>query len=226
VNDFSLLEEIPDPVQAPPGEPPKPPALSQVAPDRAQVRRRRQGALGLSLTWLVCHLAVFGVRQDLQQLPSPYLAAQVGLPLLLSLASLYVATRPGRFGLGLDWMAVAALAVFGPLAFWVVGVVMPPPHAAAKDLHPWLGALACSDIMLAWMFVPLFAAAIAWRGAFAAAAAWRSALIGAAVGLLSGATINLHCQNTHPFHLVIGHGVPVLLGALVGGLVVKRWMRA
>jgi hypothetical protein len=190
------------------------------------MRRRRSGALMLSLAWLASHLAVFGVRHDLGELSLGYLASQLGAPLLLAIASLYVATRPGRWGLGSPWHWVVLLAVAGPLSFGVLGLVMPPPHALAESAHPWLTALVCSDIMLAWMSVPLFSAAVALRAAFAATPVWRSALVGASVGLLSGVTINLHCPNMQPSHLALGHGVPVVLAALFGAFVVTRWLRA
>jgi hypothetical protein len=230
VNDLSLLDEIPDPAHEPAGQPLRLPALphelTEQAPDRRQIRRRRRNACLLSGGWLLTHLAVFGLRRDLHQLPSGYVLAQVWLPLALALASLYVATRPGRLGLGVNWAVIATLAVLGPLTFWITGLATPMPYAATADTQPWLGALVCSDIMLAWMSAPLFAAAFALRGAFAAAASWRSALVGAGVGLFSGVTINLHCPNVHPFHLAIGHGVPVVLGSLLGAFVVTRWVRS
>lgn len=233
MNDLSLLDEIPDPASEPTAQPLRLPALpalphrlTERAPDRLQMQRRRRNALVLSGGWLLSHLAVFGLRQDLRQLSSTYLLAQVGLPFALASASLYVATRPGRLGLGLSWAVVATLAVLGPVSFWVAGVLTPVPYATTADNQPWLGALVCSDIMLAWMSAPLFAAAFALRGAFAAAAVWRSALVGASVGLLSGVTINLHCSNVHPFHLAVGHGVPVVLGCIIGAFVVTRWVRS
>jgi hypothetical protein len=201
-------------------------ALARSAPDRAQMRRRRRCALVLSLAWLTSHVAVFGLRHDLGQLPLAYLSSQVGAPLLLAFASIYVATRPGRLGLGsrLGW--IAALAIGGPLSFWLIGALVPLPHAAPPEARPWLGALLCSDVMLAWMSAPLFFAAVALRGTFAAATIWRSALVGAAVGLFSGGAINLHCDNILPFHLVVGHGAPVVAAALFGAFVMVRWVRA
>jgi hypothetical protein len=221
--------DIPDPVGATAGESPSLPdlvrRLATDAPDREQTRRRRRAALVLSLGWLGSHLAVFGLRHDLRQLPPAYLASHVGVPLVLALASLYVATRPGRWGLGWPALWVGALALGGPLSFWVLGAITPAPRLSVHDAKPWLGALVCSDLMLVWMSVPLFAAAVALRGAFVTTAVWRSALVGASVGLASGVTINLHCANVEPFHLVLGHGVPIALASLLGAFVVRHWLR-
>jgi len=220
---------VPDPLgPAPEGLPlpPLPPALARAAPDRAQMRRRQRCALVLSLAWLTSHLAVFGVRHDLGQLPLAYLSSQVGAPLLLAFASIYVATRPGPLGLGSGLGWVSAFAIGGPLSFWLIGALVPPPHVAPPETRPWLGALLCSDVMLAWMSAPLFSAAVALRGAFAATTIWRSALVGAAVGLFSGGAINLHCESIDAFHLVVGHGAPVVAASLFGAFVMVRWVRA
>jgi hypothetical protein len=38
--------------------------------------------------------------------------------------------------------------------------------------------------------------------------------------------MNLHCTNVDRMHLAFGHGVPIIVGALVGAFVVARWLRA
>ena len=230
MSDLSFLNEIPDPTTgaappAPPGAtaPPRPPAAS---PTRSMNQRRRAAALGVSLAWLATHLAVYGVRADFQQLPAAYVAAQIALPFAFGAASLLVAVAPGRLGLGLGIGVVAGLALLGPLSFWLLAAAMPPPFAADSARGFWLGSLLCLDITLAWAAAPLLLAALALRRAFPASAGWRSALVGASLGLLSGAAINLHCPNTDPAHLLAGHGVPVVVAALVGAFVVARWARA
>jgi hypothetical protein len=229
LSDLSFLNEIPDPMagaDAPgPGSvvPPRPTAAS---PTRSATRRRRAAALGVSLAWLATHLAVYGIRSDFQQLPLAYVAAQVALPFAFGAASLLVAAAPGRLGLGLGIGIIASLALLGPLSFWLFAAALPPPHDAARGNGFWLGSLVCLDITLAWAAAPLLFAALALRRAFPTGAAWRSALVGSALGLLSGAAINLHCPNVDPAHLVTGHGVPVVVAALVGAFVVARWARA
>jgi len=230
LNDLSFLKDIPDPVSSEGPSPdggdrlrrPRPPA-----PTRSSAERRRAAALGVSLAWLSCHLAVFGIRQDMSQLPVAYLAAQVGLPVLFGAACLVVALVPGKLGLGLDVGVIGSIALIGPLSFWLFALGMPAPHVpAASALGFWLGSLLCFDIALSWAAAPLLLLALSLRRAFAAHATGRSALVGAALGLLSGAVINLHCANVDPWHMAAGHGVPVLVAALLGGLLVVRWTRA
>lgn len=229
MNDLSLLKEIPDPVAGtPPASPVTPPRFSAMAPSavRSRTRRMRRLALGLSVAWVVAHLSIYGLRGDLQHLPPLYLLLQVGLPALLGALSLWLALAPGRLGLGLHVRIISALAVLGPLSFWLLAAGLPAPYADGQPASFWLSALLCMDITLAWAAAPLLLAALALRRAFPSAALWRSALVGAAVGLSCGAAINLHCPSVNPGHLVAGHGVPLALAALLGGLVVSRWARA
>jgi hypothetical protein len=121
--------------------------------------------------------------------------------------------------------AIAALVFLGPLSFSLSALAMPAPRGHAGDAS-LLPVLVCLDITLLWAALPLVAAAVSLRRAFSGGAVWRSALIGAAAGLFSGATMNLHCPNVAPLHMMLGHGVPVIVGGLVGAFIIARWLRA
>jgi hypothetical protein len=230
MSDLSFLNEIPDPV--PPeakdrhgGDPMR--GSRPEAPTRSAVRRRRMAALAASVGWLCAHLTIYGIRQDFAVLPTGYIAAQVVLPVVFAAGCLSVALAPGRLGLGLGIGVVGTMALLAPASYWVLALGMPMPHPpAAGGLGFWLGSLLCLDITLAWAAAPLLLVALSLRRAFAAHATGRSALVGAALGLLSGAAINLHCPNVDPWHLVAGHAVPVALAALLGAFLVVRWTRA
>jgi hypothetical protein len=86
--------------------------------------------------------------------------------------------------------------------------------------------LLCLDLTLAWAAVPLFCAGLTLRRAFPSGARFRGGLVGAACGLFSGATMNLHCPNVDGAHVMLGHGIPVVMAALVGALVLARWSKA
>lgn len=202
------------------------PRFSVPSAPRNQTQRRRLAALGISLGWLCTHLAVYGIRSDFTRLPSEYVALQIVLPALIGAVSLLLAVAPGKLGLGLAASVVTGFAVLGPLTFWLCAALLHTPYPAADNGRFWLGALVCLDITLAWAAAPLLLAALTLRRAFPAAAGWRSGLVGAALGLFSGAAINLHCPNVNQGHMLLGHGIPILVAALVGGLVVARWTRA
>jgi Negative regulator of sigma F len=229
LSDLSFLNEIPDPMSAeakgPPGA--ELPRTRGSAPTRSSAQRRRMAALGVSLAWLCTHLVVFGIRQDFGQLPAAYIAGQVVLPILFGACCLVVALAPGKLGLGVGVGLVSAMALIGPVSFWLLALGMPVPHAAeANNLGFWLGSLLCLDITLSWAAAPLLLLALSLRRAFPAHAARRSALVGAAIGLLSGAAINLHCPNVDPWHMSAGHGLPVAIAALLGAVLVVRGTRA
>jgi Negative regulator of sigma F len=230
LSDLSFLNEIPDPI---------PPEANERAgdrrlrgpqggvPTRNVTERRRGAALGVSLAWLCTHLVVYGVRQDFAQLPAGYIAAQVVLPIVFATCCLIVALAPGKLGLGVGLGLVSTMAWLGPASYWALALGMPMPHPAEPStLGFWLGSLLCLDITLAWAAAPLLLVSLSLRRAFAGRAGGRSALVGAALGLLSGAAINLHCPNVDPWHLLAGHGVPVAVAALLGAFLVVRWTRA
>jgi hypothetical protein len=222
---LARLSEIPDPV-AGRGSAPARPAAHPRSPDRVRTRTRRLLAVALSLGWLTLHLVLFGLRGDLHQLPDAYLGAQVLLPVLLAAGSLAIALASGRLGLGVSLGLVTLFAVLGPASFALVAGGAPVPSAPAPDAGSLAGALVCFNITIFWAAFPMLLAVLTLRGAFPVGAKGRGALVGAAAGLLAGATINLHCANVAPFHMLIGHGIPVAIATVIGAFVVSRWARS
>jgi hypothetical protein len=211
--------DVPDPL-AGAQAPERPLRLAELPPslERAQVRNRRVAAAIGSLAWVALHVAVFGVRRDLGQLPLAYLVGQILLPFGLAVLAFVVALASGKLGLGVRLALVISLAVIGPASFALIAAGAPVPGGVPAGGDSLGGMMLCFDITLAWAAVPLLFAVLTLRGAFAAAAGWRSALVGAGIGLFAGATINLHCSNATPVHMLFGHGLPVVVATLVGAL--------
>ena len=225
-NEVPDFGDIPDPVAAPAsGLPASSPRFDAGAPTRENTRTRRFAALALGIGWVGAQLAVYGFRDDLPALPPSYVAMQVVLPLALAVASLVVATRAGRFGLGVNVGLLMALGLSGPLSFWLMSVAAPLPRVAEAGGDSWVKAFVCLDITLSWAAVPMLCAALALRRAFPSASSWRSALVGSACGLFAGGVMNLHCANIDRFHMLFGHGIPVVVSALVGALLMQRLVR-
>lgn len=223
----ALFGEIPDPCAASSSFGPATSVRAvEDAPARDAVRKRRAAALTGSAAWLLAHLTVYGVRSDFPELPSLYVFAQVLLPFLVAAASLVAALSAGKFGLGLKIGLISGLALLGPLVFCLVALGAPMPHAADAEASSLIGIFVCFDITVAWTAAPLLAAALSLPGAFATGARLRSALVGAAVGLFSGATMNLHCPNVAPLHMFMGHGLPVVVATVLGALVLGYRARA
>jgi hypothetical protein len=186
------------------------------SPDRSLVNKRRTAALVGSVAWVGTHLAVFGIRRDLAELPFLYVAAQVLLPFALAVLALVVALGRGKLGLGVRLSLVTSFAVLGPASFALIAVGSPVPGELPGQVATPIGILLCFDLTFAWAAVPLVLCALTLRGAFAAGTRWRSALVGAGAGLFAGATMNLHCPNLAPLHMLFGHGLPVILATLGG----------
>jgi hypothetical protein len=211
--------DVPDPTSA--AKAPVPPLrLPELAPspERALVRKRRMAALVGSLAWVGTHLVVFGIRQDLAQLSFAYVAAQVLLPFALAVLTLVIALASGKLGLGARLGVVSAFVVLGPASFALIAAGAPVPAEVPAGVATPHNVLLCFDITVAWAAVPLLFGALTLRGAFAAATRWRSALVGAGAGLFAGATMNLHCANAAPLHMLFGHGLPVVVATLAGAV--------
>jgi hypothetical protein len=220
------FSEIPDPSSAPePASPLRLPSLAP-SPERSRVRKQRLAALTGSVAWLLTHLVFYGVRTDFRGLPALYVAAQILLPFCVAVASLLVALSYGKLGLGAKIGLVSGLAVLGPLAFCLVAFGAPVPYVADSEAASLLGILVCFDITVAWAAVPLLCAGLTLPGAFASGVRWRSALVGAAIGLFAGATMNLHCPNVAPLHVLMGHGLPVIVATILGAVVLGYRSRA
>lgn len=224
----ALFGEIPDPGAGASSASSPGPRLSELiaSPARDTVRKRRRAALIGSAAWLLTHLLVYGIRSDFQGLPTPYVAAQILLPFLVAAGSLFAALSYGKLGLGSRIGLITGLALLGPLSFCLVALGAPIPRATDPDESSLFGILVCFDITVAWTAVPLLCAALTLPGAFAAGVGWRSALVGASVGLFAGATMNLHCPNVAPLHVLMGHGMPVIVATLLGALVLSYRTRA
>jgi len=216
--------DVPDPVSAAKG-PVRLPQLEPV-PERTLVRKRRMAALIGSLAWVGTHLAVFGIRRDFAELSFAYVAAQVLLPFALALLALVVALGRGKLGLGLRLGIVSAFAVLGPASFALIAAGLPASGEVPGGVATPINVLLCFDLTVAWAAVPLLFGALTLRGAFAAATRWRSALVGAGAGLFAGATMNLHCPNVAPLHMVFGHGLPVIVATVAGAVLLAARARA
>jgi hypothetical protein len=224
---IARLRVIPEPAGEDAGPLPRPRGPeSGAAPERATVRKRRLIALAGSVAWVGTHLAVYGVRSDFDDLSPLYLLAQVFLPLAFAIVSLMVALAPGRLGLGMRIGLIGALALLGPATFCLIAFAAPLPYVAPDGAAALLGILICFDITVAWAALPLLLAVLSLRGAFASGSRLRSALVGAAAGLFAGATMNLHCPNVSSLHVLLGHGLPVVIAAAAGAVFLARRARA
>lgn len=228
-DDFDLerLADIGDPfaedarAPAPPMDRSRAPLPS---PTRARVRTLRTIALALALVYDVAWLVLRERRADLASTSPWGLALGVAIPLTVAVLALSAAARSGPRGLGVRAGRVAALALGGPVLFAAATVVAARPDAA--DPLFWRHAAGCMAVTAILALGPMALGLWAFRRSFAAAAAWRTAAVGVAAGALAAATMSLACPITTATHVILGHGLVMIVAALIGALVAPALARS
>ncbi len=191
-----------------------PPAGS--SPTRSGVRTRRSIALAAALFCDAAWLVFRERRPDLASASAWSLALGIAIPLGASVLALSAAVRNGPRGLGAPAARVAALAVAAPLLFALATALAAP--ADAGDPRFWRHAAGCMAVTAILALGPVALGLWAFRHAFPAAAGWRTAAVGVAAGALAASTMSLACPITSAAHVILGHGVVMIVTAVVGGL--------
>jgi hypothetical protein len=96
-----------------------------------------------------------------------------------------------------------------------------PPNAGLEPA----ALLGCAVSGLALAAGPIALAAVVARRALPVHAAWRGAILGGLGGLLGSIAIQAHCPVDACAHVVIAHGAPLVLGALLGAAFGSRYGR-
>lgn len=223
--DLSKLGEIPDPLEgAGASAPPAPPTELGASPTRADARRRRGVAAFAAAVWVAGVVVVLGLRGDLGQGGTRTLV-QIVLPGAFGAAVIVTALSAGPAGLGSRTArlvgALAVAATLFPLAAILGSGVL-------LDDHPgMLRAIAtCFALVILLGGVPLLALAYGLRRSFAANAQWRSVLVAAGAGLFGAAALGTHCSTHCGIHMAVGHALPAVVLAFVGGTLLGRVTRA
>ena len=181
------------------------------------------GALGAALLMAL----LLGVRHDLAAAAlQPILWVKLAFAGSLAAASLLVASRLSRPGVGLAW---APWALAAPVvAIWLLAAVVLMRAAANQRAVLFFGDTWNScPLLIALLATPGFVALI-W--AMKGLAPTRLRLAGASAGLLSGAVgtlvYSLHCPETAApfvaFWYLLGISIPTAGGALLGPRLL-RW---
>lgn len=186
-------------------------APSERAPTRATRRAHFAAALIVTLVSTTFVVRYWGFRPDIA-------SVYVVLPLALWIAavgfSLISLLKPDARGLVRNIRVIWAIVLGLPLLFAVSA------GWADKSGEPfpfvWDTAFPC----VKWAGIagigPIVAAILLFRRSFISAPVWRGAAAGAAVGLSAGLTVHSVCPHTDPTHVLVTHGLPILIGALLG----------
>jgi hypothetical protein len=225
--DLNRLADIGDPfaedasAKVRPMDPSRTPEWS---PTRSRMRALRAVALAAALLYDAAWLVLRERRPDLASMSTAGLVLGIAIPLTAAVLALGAAMRSGPRGLGLPAARMAASAIAVPVFFAAATLVAAPPDAG--DPLFWRHAAGCMAVTAILTLGPLALALWAFRRAFAAAAAWRTAAVGLAAGALAAATMSLACPISAASHVILGHGLVMIVAALAGALLAPALARS
>lgn len=211
LGDLSVLADIPDPLRGKTPPLPEAAAPAEAALTRPQRNRRLGIGLAMALLWSVALTWKSGLRPEL----TPSLLLELGLWSVLAAVALGVALYPGQRGVSLRVSLLGAAFIGLPAVFLLTALAW-SVDAPPVPLTPrtWGG---CMSLAVGIGLGPLLVALYLFRRAFVAAAPWRLGLLGAVSGLAGTIGCQAHCPLGHAFsHVSLSHGMPILIGAVVG----------
>jgi hypothetical protein len=217
---FSLddFAAIPDPARGVAARPaPAPPPPADPSPTRAERRRRNLVAAGFGLAWIVFLVWRLGVRGNIGDAG---LLASLGLWTLLATGGLALALRTNARGLPPS-LRVVQIILLALATIYVAGVLVRDAAAPNVPIH-WSNVVGC----LTWAHLlavgPLLVAALIFRRSFLSFPAWRGAVVGAACGLGGAIGIHAHCVVETASHVLVAHGLVIVVSALLGAALGAR----
>jgi hypothetical protein len=150
--------------------------------------------------------------------PLLMLLTTLGTSVIAGVGMYVLYTRPARSMLRRRAGALAVVAALSVVAFvaWRYGVSL-AYHSAQR--WPARAGFRCLGLGLLTGALPLFAALVAWRRTDPLSPAATGAAFGAGAGLGSAVLTDLWCPVSYPPHLLLGHVLPVILLAFLGGVV-------
>lgn len=213
------LFDVPDPFAASgsPAAPPTPPDVDAwpSSPTRARTRAIRVAAVVGAVACEALLVSMMGLRSAVAR-DALLLGVAVALPAATALAVVVAARSQGSHRGRVAVTLVASLVVFAI----TTGITV---RGGGDWLDETLECIMGTSLMA---FGPALLAILAMRRAFVAGATLRTAALGIGAGLLGAAATRLYCPNDVFGHVMVGHGSPILLAAVLAALLGTRLTRA
>ena len=209
--------DIPDPYASDEAARPRVPDVAALppSPTRRGTWALRAGAVVAVLACEALLVGAMGLR-DGATLTASVVGYGIVLPLVSAAMTLAVlqasSSRRGRV-----FVAIAG----GSLVFLVTALLSRAPgdESGAGMVRCVLGGSMMAT-------APILLAVFSMRHAFVTGATWRTAALGLASGLVGAVATRLYCPDDAFVHVVVGHGVPVLLAVLAAAALGPRFTRA
>jgi hypothetical protein len=217
----ALYNDIPDPIGSTeigtPSGAAAPPAAT-AGPTRGVIQRRRVMYLAVALVWTATIIILLGLRTNLDMKRAVH---HIAAPCVLGLAALAVGFSRGRLGLGPGARRTMIVALATPALFFIFAALAHGP-TLPEDERSMVG---CGGYEVLAGIVPVALAGLALRHTSVTSAPWRTAAVSAGIGLVFAGLWALHCADGSTVHVILAHGLPVVMFAALGGLVMSRFIR-
>jgi len=190
------------------------------SPVRAEVVRR--SVLLAASAALVIGAAFYALGgADLGERPEGFmLATELGWLALAGVATAFAFVRgSSMLGRPRGWLLAVAWA--GPVAFWAWSVLWNaryPTTLGGFHVFPTF----CFTVTLAVGAWPLVALSLARRNSDPVHPRATGAALGVAAGAWTGAMMDLCCPAANPWHVALGHLLPILMLAALGAALGQR----
>jgi hypothetical protein len=213
-DEFDDLLHIPDPYAHDAGAAPPAPRVTP-APTRGMLRAIRIASTAIGVAFSIAVLTVCGHRLSIHS-PLALVAYGMVAPLLCGVLGLWLAARANLSRV--QAIAITALtAVFFALSAYLTRADGDGTLRGCAECM-WMGS---------WISLALFGvAAFASRHMFVTGAMRKTIVMGIACALLGAAVHRIHCDNDAFVHVLVGHGIPVMIVALCAALAARRITRA
>jgi hypothetical protein len=188
--------------------------LPSPARREANLRRRAFAAAGLLLP-LLCFLLLGGAHREERPLS---LVVETALgALVLAVSSLWVVLGGGRM-LGRSRAALLSVVAFWPVSLfvwklWCSSAAHVPEALLAWPSRPGALCFGLTFLLGSW---PLFALALSRRRSDPTHPLSLGAALGVAAGSYAALLVDLWCPVGYPWHVLLGHVLPILLIGVVG----------
>jgi hypothetical protein len=212
---LDVLASIPDPAGDTASRTMPAPVVPPL-PSLTRAERRRRAILYavLSLSWIGGVVWYSEPRDDMGNAGA---IAPIAIWTLASAGALALALFPRRRGLPPGIRALQLVLAGIPVLFVVSVLIVSAGVPAAPFSLRWRGGGACMTISSLMGIGPLLFASLALQGSFLSAPIVRGAAVGILCGLFGAIGMHAVCPCAVRSHLLLGHGTPILLLALVGG---------
>jgi hypothetical protein len=190
------------------------------APTRSQTLRARAWLFACGV---VGALAIFFIKGGLRMTsrpPSLVVLTSLGTAVIVGTGMAVLLTR-GRDMRGRPWTALVAAALLATAGFlaWKFGV---SALYGLTERWPDRPGFRCLRLSVAMGALPLCAALLSWRRTRSITPLATGAAFGAGAGLGSTVLVDLWCPVAYLPHLLIGHVLPIVVLALLGGVLGSR----